>query len=142
MDGKTYDGQFTTKKLSIRDMGYIGTRKAQLNGGFHYDENNPGVGIDGETNATNNMIAHLEVCLIQHPPWWDLDKVYDVGLLAEVFSHVAEFENSFFRSMRSNAEADAAGSSPDGRNGENEKSGTAGRVEEVGGGQVPPSLDP
>lgn len=141
MDGKVYEGQFTTKKLSIRDMGHIGTRRSQLNGGFYFDEDNPGVGIDEITHSTNNMIAHFEVALIQKASWFDLDEIYDVGLLGAVFKHIADFENSFFRSTRPKAEGDASGVGSAGRNGEGEGAGSAGSVTAVGGGEVPDSLD-
>jgi len=142
MDGEVYEGQFTVKKLSIRDMGAVGTKRSQLNGGLHYDEDNPGVGIDAATNATNNMIAHFEVALVQEPTWFNLDEIYDIGLLSEIFRHIADFENSFFRSVRSAPPDNVGGVSPVGRNGEGEESGTAGSVAAVGGGSVPDSLDP
>jgi len=142
MDGKTYEGQFTVKKLSIRDLGQIGTIRSQLNGGMHYDENNPGVGIDEQTHMTNNMIAHLEVALLQQPTWFDLDEIYDLGLVGEVFKHIAEFENSFFRSRRSGGADQSDGVSQESGNGTNEGSGVAGSVKAVGGGAVQPTLDP
>lgn len=142
MDGKVYEGQFTTKKMSIKDMGQIGVRKSQLNGGYHYDEENPGVGIDAETNATNNMIAHFEVCLIQSPTWFNLDEIYDVGLLGEIFKNIAEYENSFFRSQRSEEDTKSNGSSPADREGQAQQSGAAGRVTAMGGEQISAALEP
>jgi hypothetical protein len=97
--GQLEEGQFTTKKLSIRDMAQVGVRKAQLAGGMHCvrdDSGNPtGQGIDEETDYANHMIAHLETALIQKPIWFNLGEIWDLGLVKEVFSKVMTFENSF-----------------------------------------------
>lgn len=142
MDGKVYDGQFTTKKLSIRDMGRVGVRKSQLNGGYFYDPDNPGAGLDETTDATNNMIAHFEVCLIQKPDWFELDDLYDVGLLGEVFRKLIEFENSFFRSLQPAQQTGDVGDGSTGSQGAEPESRSVGSIEAVGGDKVQPSLDP
>jgi len=94
-DGMRYTGKFTIKKLGIRDLAALGVRKAQLNGGMHFDENNPGRGVDQQTDDFNNMIAHLELSIKEKPDWWDLDSITDVELLGLVFKEVIEFEQSF-----------------------------------------------
>jgi hypothetical protein len=142
MDGEAYVGQFTVKKLSIRDLGRLGTRRSQLNGGMYYDEENPGVGIDEQTHMTNNMIAHLEISVIQAPTWWDLEEIYDIGLLSEVFKHIAEFENSFFRLKETGQADNDSRSSQANSDGSSTGSRVAGHVKEVGGGAIPSSLDP
>jgi hypothetical protein len=142
MDGQVYDGQFTTKKLSIRGMGQVGVRKSQLNGGYFFDPMNPGSGIDETTDATNNMIAHFEVCLLQSPDWFNLDEVYDIGLLGEIYKHIIEFENSFFRSTRSAQEVGDGASGSTDRQAAEPQPGNAGSVKAVGREQVQPTLDP
>lgn len=142
INDEIYVGQFTIRKLSIKDHGRLGTRRSQLNGGMYYDEENPGVGIDEETHMTNNMVAHFEVAIVQAPTWWNLDEIYDPGLLTEVFKHIVEFENSFFRSKGARKDNDDGRSSQADSNGESEKSRAAGHVKEVGRGQIQPSLDP
>lgn len=94
-DGMRYKGDFTIKKLSIRDLSALGVRKAQLNGGMHFDPANPGRGVSEDTDDLNNTIAHLELSVASAPPWWDLEKVTDVGLLGAVFKEVFAFEQSF-----------------------------------------------
>ncbi len=97
IDSTRYQGSFTIKKLSIRDLAALGVRKAQLSGGMYYDASNPGRGVDEQTDDFNNMIAHLELSVRQNPTWWDMDKINDVNLLGKVFKEVLEFENSFLR---------------------------------------------
>lgn len=140
MDGQLYEGQFTTKKLSIRDLAAIGVRKVQLNGGYYHDEEKPGVGIDPQTDWMNAMISHLEVALIQAPIWFKVEDIIDGNLLAEIFKQVMEFENSFFRS--SGQVGAPTGSQPDVSSPEGKGTGNIGSVTQVVGGQIPSSLDP
>lgn len=140
LDGHEYSGTFTVKKLSIKDLGQLGVRKVRLNGGFHYSEDNPGSGIDEETDWINTMIAHLELAIVQQPLWFNIELVYDAGLLGELYKKVAEFENQFFRTRR-NRNA-GSGSGEDASSSQGQGTGTAGHVAKVGGGEVPPSLEP
>lgn len=97
-DDQRYFGNFTCKKLSISDVTTLGVRKAQLNGGMHHDSDNPGMGVDAQTDEFNSMIAHLEVSLVAKPQWWDFEKISDFDLIAKVFEEVVSFETSFLRS--------------------------------------------
>lgn len=92
-----YIGDFVAKKLTIRDLSALGVRKAQLNGGMHYSDSNPGQGVDAFTDETNGMIAHLELAIVTAPPWWKLDEILDTDLLMKVYKEVLDFENSFLR---------------------------------------------
>ncbi len=105
IDDRRYQGTFTSKKLSIRDLAALGVRKAQLSGGLHYDGAHPGHGVDEQTDEFNNMIAHLELAITQAPDWWNLDDISDLELLAAVYGQVVEFENSFFRRGRGGAQS-------------------------------------
>lgn len=140
IDGRTYEGQFTSKKLSIMEISRLGVRKVQLNGGYYYDESRPGCGIEAHIDNMNSMLAHLELAVIQAPVWFNPEVLFDPSLIRAVYREVVKFENSFFRSQRSEPESGRGG--PDDRSGESQESGSAGRVEEVGGGEVQPSLDP
>lgn len=97
--GELYEGQFTTKRLSIGDRGRLGVRKAQLCSGMHCvrDDNGAatGQGIDEQTDQLNGMIAHLEIALIQKPTWFDLNQITDVTLVEAVYNRVVEHELSF-----------------------------------------------
>lgn len=140
MDGKLYEGQFTSKKMSIKDLATIGVRKVQLNGGYYHDEDKPGIGVDPQTDWLNSMIAHLEVALVQAPMWFNVEEIIDGEILSAVFTKVMEFENSFFRSSgesASNIRGSQDASSP-----QSQGAGAAGSVAPVVGGQVPSALDP
>lgn len=92
---KRYEGPFTCKKLSIRETASVGVRKAQLTGGYHYDADNPGSGIDYATDELNAIIAHLELAIIDAPTWWDLDEIADIRVVRAVYQEVLSFEMSF-----------------------------------------------
>lgn len=139
VDGRVYEGQFTVRKLSLRDITMLGVRKVQLNGGYHYDERNPGQGIEEHVDSMNAMVAHLELALVQQPVWFNLAELYDAELLAKLYFQVMDFENNFFRRRD---EAGPRGGVPTGSSPANNGSVTNRPVTEVGGGEVPPSLDP
>jgi hypothetical protein len=140
LDGKTYEGQFTTKKMSVKDLGRVGVRKSQLNGGYYYDPKNPGVGIDAETGFLHSMIAQMEVCIIQAPMWYNLDLIIDTDLMIAIAQNVMEFEGSFFRSAGEQAVDTSSGENVGSAQGQ--ESGTVGRVTPLVRGQVSATLDP
>jgi hypothetical protein len=137
--GLHYEGQFACRKMALRDFARIGVRKTQLNGGFHHDLNNPGCGISEDVDTLNNMIAHLEIALIQWPTWWNLDECDDPDLLKVIFNNCVTFENSF---LSKRDESQPGGSVPHDSSGAGSESGSDGSVEEVGGSQVQSSLEP
>lgn len=98
VDDKTYTGTFTCKKLTIQDTARLGVRTAQLNGGMHFDDDRPGYGVDSQTDSLNQMIAHLEIALLNKPAWFNLDEIIDLDLLGLVYKEVASFEAKFRRS--------------------------------------------
>ncbi len=112
VEEQRYEGVFTVRKLNVRDVGSLGVRKAQLNGGLHYDEDKPGYGVDAQTDNFNGVIAHLEIAVTSAPKWWKLDEIYDVALIYKVYKEVTSFENSFRRSAGS--QSDDKSSSQDG----------------------------
>jgi len=140
IDGSVLEGTFTTKKLSVKGITAVQVRKIQLNGGFFYDEDKPGTGVDEQSDWTNYMIAHLEHSIIRKPTWWNMDEIDDIELLLMVFREVASFENSF-RSPLQGAAVSVPSSQTD-SGGTNTQSGAAGHVAPMGRGEVPPSLEP
>ena len=140
LDGQTYSGQFTVRKLAIKDIAQIGVRKTQLNGGFHHDEDNPGTGIAVETDWINQMLAYMEIAVVQAPMWFNLNTIYDADILVSVFRKATEFENNFFRPIRD--QNGSPGSRQDDSSRESEKSGTVGLVAPVVGGEVSAALEP
>jgi hypothetical protein len=142
IDDCRYQGTFTVKKLSIRDLAALGVRKSQLSGGLHYDSTNPGHGVDQQTDEFNNMIAHLELAITQHPVWWNLDNITDLELLATVYGRVVEFENSFFlRSTGADTTA-LVGGIPGGGEADTPTADAGGNVTKVVGTEVQSSLEP
>jgi hypothetical protein len=97
VDGNTYTGAFTCKKMTVQDTARLGVRTAQLNGGMHFDDNKPGYGVDPQTDGLNHMIATLELTLINKPAWFDLETIIDMELLGAVYREVASFEAKFRR---------------------------------------------
>ena len=122
-DDEKYAGRFTTKRLSIKDRGQIGVRKSQLMGGMYCVKSNEGVptgqGVDEDTDYLNAMIAHLDVCLIQKPAWFDLDDIADIGVVQAVYKEVMDFEMSFFRAK--NRSKDSSGSGQVGQDNSSEQ---------------------
>ena len=146
--GEVREGQFTVKRLSVRDRSQVGMRKSQLAGGMYCvrdDDGNPtGQGLDEDTDYLNAMIAHLEVSLVQRPGWFNLEELADLDLVREVYSKVWEFESSFFRSEQKDGPSE--GSDP-GRVGaengvtEHTGTGTGNNPPKVVDKEVQPSLD-
>jgi hypothetical protein len=97
--GQVVEGVFTTKKLSIRDRTQMMVKTTQYAGGMHCvrdeDGKPTGMGIDEETEFANRMLAHLEIALIQKPTWFNMDEIWDLGVVREVYQKVMDFESSF-----------------------------------------------
>jgi hypothetical protein len=144
-DDMEYNGKFTTKKMSIADMAALGVRKTQLNGGYHYSEGTPGLGVDAGTDDFNSMIAHLEISLQDFPIWWDLENISDVDLIGMVFKEVLNHENSFLERRR-RAAADARSQPTAAGEGDSAEaadgSGAGGVAGEMVGEEVLAALEP
>jgi hypothetical protein len=140
VDDIRYQGNFTIKKLNIRDLAAVGVRKAQLNGGMYYDSENPGRGVDEQTDTFNNMVAHLELAVKTAPVWWDLNKITDMQLVGKIFKEVIDFENTFLRRSAERALADGSstGSSSEAVSATNSQASRR----EVVGSEVSAALEP
>lgn len=144
--GHLYEGQFTVKRLSIRDRSRVGVKKSQLSGGMYCvrDDNNvpTGQGLDEDTDYLNSMLAHLEVALIQRPQWFDLETIADLGLVREVYEKVCNFELTFFRPEDRKEDSGKPGSVREG-NGSAERAqpGPGNHPTEVVGQEVSAALD-
>lgn len=138
-DGQRYEGRFTSKKLSIRDLAALGVRKSQLNGGMHYDPAHPGHGVDEQTDEFNNMIAHLEISIKEAPVWWNLDEITDISLIGRIYREVILFENTFLGRGR---EAGSGGSSEGDSTSGTAEANTDGAAVAVVEQEVPASLQP
>lgn len=143
-DDRRYKGKFVSKKLSIRDLAALGVRKAQLNGGMHHDRENPGHGVDEQTDEFNNMIAHLELSILEAPKWWILDEISDLELMSAVYREVIAFENKFLgRRRRVDSDGDDSdGSGSSGGEGDPSESDNAGSDPEVVDEEVYTALEP
>lgn len=143
-DGCRYTGNFTIKKLGIRDIAALGVRKAQLNGGMYHDPENPGRGVDESTDDFNNMIAHFELSIKDAPKWWNLDEITDVDLMGHVFKEVISFERSFLdRKRDSKSGTEKSGANSEGNRAPGVQETNVGRgVGKVVGEEVQASLEP
>lgn len=144
VDERQYKGKFISKKLSIRDLAALGVRKVQLNGGMHHDRDNPGHGVAEETDEFNNMIAHLELSILEAPKWWNLDEITDLELIARVYREVIAFENKFLGRRRGGNSGgdDSDGSGSSGGEGDPSESDDAGGDAEVVDEEVLTALEP
>lgn len=142
MDDARYQGAFTTKKLSIADISALGVRKAQLNGGLHYDDENPGHGVDLDTDYFNNMIAHLELSLVKAPSWWNLQELTDVDLIRAVYKEVAAFEETFLNRARDAQARGSMGGNPGNSESSVQEPVATGSVGAVVESEVQSSLEP
>src|SRR5437667_258824 len=97
-EDQRYTGTFTIKRLSIYDTSKVEARLLQLNGGYHYDDEKPGVGPSWNLNYFNRCVAHLETVVLKAPDWWNLDNLTDTGVVFKVYQEVTLFEKSFRRS--------------------------------------------
>jgi hypothetical protein len=139
---RRYQGTFTTKKLTIKDMTRMSVRKVQLCGGMHYDPASPGQGLDFATFQINGMIAHLEIALVEYPKWWNLDELTDIEVLSKVHEEVVSFENNFpVRGKAPAAEGHQRGGAGGGASTET-GSNPAGNAPQVVAGEVQSSLEP
>lgn len=144
VDSRRYKGKFVSKKLTIRDIAALGVRKSQLNGGMHHDAGHPGYGVDEQTDEFNNMIAHLELSIVEAPDWWNLDEITDVTLLGYVYKEVVTFENTFL-GRGGNTQADGGSASGDSEgSGQEDTSPTKsdGNTPTVVGKEVSNTLEP
>ncbi len=94
-----FSGQFTVKRLSIKDTNMIGTLRTQLNGNMHVGEN--GMGVDEATNGYNHMLATLQVALVTVPQGFSLEELYSLTYAAAIFKEVTMFNDSFRRGRKS-----------------------------------------
>lgn len=140
LDDVNYQGSFTCRKLSIQDRTKMGVVKAQLNGGMHYDENNPGHGVDPTTDEFNAVLAHLTVALTDAPSWWKLDNISDIVLIYTVYKEVAEHEASFRRERGDTKESGSTGEGSSLR--EDRQSDEPGTNSQVVGEEVQSALEP
>lgn len=138
IDGKRYFGKFTCKKLSVMDLVQYGTRKSQLANNLYFDPNNPGHGIDSNTDVLVSRIAHLELALVSSPAWWNLSEMVDSNLLSLVYKEVYSFENSF----HGNEGNDASSSSEGHSQAEAQESLESGSPRPVVGSKVQAALEP
>ena len=109
IDKKRYSGTFTSRKLTVGDLSKLGLRKAQLSGGYSYDEES-GKGVDPATNLLNEMIAHCEISLLQKPEWFVPEDLTDLNLLQEVYQEVASFEANFHTRQQDSTREEFVGS--------------------------------
>lgn len=86
VDGRTYNGDFTFKRLTIGDIARVGVERARLNNGLAVDET---------TDRLNEMFAALRFAVVKAPDWWKPEDLFDGRLLVHVHERYMEFASSF-----------------------------------------------
>lgn len=98
--GKTWEGKFTNKILSIRERQLAGLLRARLAGGM------PVESLDELTGDINLMLSHMAYSLIEKPKWaQDLTALEDVRLLTEIYMEVLDHEDYFLGYRTDQAES-------------------------------------
>jgi 5'-3' exonuclease len=142
VDDRRYQGTFTVRKLTIRDMTQLGVRRTQLCGGLHYSPSTPGQGLDIDTYTINSMVAQLEISLVKYPDWWNIDQLTDLAILSDIYKEVVSFENNFPGSGQRDKAAEHRGSSQDSSEKTQDRTDHDRVVEQMVVGQVSASLEP
>jgi hypothetical protein len=85
--GKKLSGTFTATRPTLGLVGQIAVIKARLNGG----EDN----INPQVDFMNEMIAYLQVTLIDTPTWWKPSAFFSVTPIQSVWDWVRKWQDSF-----------------------------------------------
>ena len=112
-EGQTLEGDFTLKRLSYNGMLALQKRTVQKLGGFYCvrdgDGDPVGIGASPESESFAEMMAHLELSVIKHPPWWNMDDLADLDVLKAVYQEVIAFEDTFRPGGRDGVRPGASG---------------------------------
>lgn len=98
MDGRTYSGNFTFKRLNIGSIAQVGVEACRLNGGLTVDEN---------TDFLNTMLATFKYAVTAAPEWFKPEEMFDTHVVATVYNKYLEFEATFRRAVPQSPEATA-----------------------------------
>ena len=139
---RRYEGAFTVKKLSVREIAQMGVRRIQMNGGLHYDPANPGKGLDPMTDEFNAVFAHLELAITEAPDWWDLDKLADFSVVSAVYQEVLDFETKFLGYGQDSSDNGQGRSDQNDRSSSKNESDDDRHSPEMVGSEVQSSLEP
>ena len=106
--GKTWEGAFTNKILTVRDRMNSGLLKAKLLGGA------PIQSVDAYTDNLLEFVAHMTYSLIKRPDWAkNLDQLLeneDADLVAAVYAEVQAHEAYYFRRNEVESPSESDGS--------------------------------
>jgi hypothetical protein len=84
--GVVKTGTFTAKRPGLGAMGRIAVLKAKLNGG-----ETVGTYVD----SLHEMLAELQVILVDYPDWWTPDDFFTTDPVVEVARHVRSWLTTF-----------------------------------------------
>lgn len=88
--GKSWEGEFTDKILSIGSRQMVGALRARFSN-VSFDR------LDALTAHINMMIAHLTFSLTKRPEWAkDLRELHNIDLIQAIYDEVASHEATFF----------------------------------------------
>lgn len=88
---KNYEGQFTYKRLNLKNRAESSKMRCRLNGDL--------TTLEKDVGYFHEMIAWLRYGLIDYPDWWEgcqygLD-LYDLNIIEEIYKKVMEFEDKW-----------------------------------------------
>jgi hypothetical protein len=84
--GRVKTGAFTARRPALGHLGQIAVLKAKLNGGM---------AVDPETDFYHEMMAGLQVILVDFPDWWTPADFFTADPLRKVWDHVRSWIDSF-----------------------------------------------
>lgn len=79
-------GTFTARRPSIGGYGQMAVIKAKLNGGQQ---------LDVVSDEIHQIMAELQVILVDYPKWWTPDEFFTTTPLLAVSRHVRSWLNTF-----------------------------------------------
>lgn len=92
-DDVKQSGEFTVKRPNIEERARIGTLLAELR------EDKPPSSIDRATSQLHQWLAVCSVVVVQFPPWFQPQTMYDAGPLERVYLEALAFDQSFRKTV-------------------------------------------
>jgi len=91
-EGRQYDGTFVVRRPNIRQQARITARHSEILGGFYYDPDNPGFGVPVDMDILAEMMAFLDMTVIEGPEWFQSDDMFDPGLIYAIYGEAVKVD--------------------------------------------------
>jgi hypothetical protein len=89
---RQYAGTFVVRRPNIRQQARITARHSEILGGFYYDPDNPGYGVPVDMDILAEMMAFLDLTVIEGPEWFHADDMYDPGLIYAIYGEAVKVD--------------------------------------------------